>query len=271
MPGTADRQRDRIISWQYHLWRIRDLYQDMPDLLLRLDPYRTKPWYFDAMLGTSKGPRPWIARWVQEQSLMDRILYSLGPVPGISLPQSMFHDPAFFVDSDWQPIGSCDYLHLNQLVKFRDRVIHMPCLLPLELYDRTCYSIICETGFANDVHMITEKTAKVLIGRRGFVVFAGAGYLRYLREQGFETFHGIIDESYDQEPDDLVRWQTAFEQVKRLCYMDQQWVLQRMRPILEHNFKQVMAHDLMHSPLRSIIDLILHHDSLDSTDKIHDH
>jgi len=256
MAGTALDRQDRIIPWQYHLWRIRDLYEEMPDLLLRLDPYRVKPWYFDAMLGTSKGPRPLIAQWIQEHGLQDRILYSLGPSPGQPLQQPMLHDTAFFVDKDWQAVDYCDYLHLNQHVRYRNRVIQMPCLMPLELYDRTSYSIVSETGFANDVHMITEKTAKVLIGRRLFVMFAGAGFLRYLRQQGFQTFDGIIDESYDNEQHDVRRWQLAFDQVRRLCEMDQDQVLQRAKPILEHNYSQVMARDLTLEPRHQIQALI---------------
>jgi hypothetical protein len=256
IPGTVDERQQWIIPWQYHIWRIRDLYESMPDLLLRLDPYRCKPWYFDAMLGTIKGPRPLVAQWIQEQKLEDRILYSLGPRPGQPLPSPMLHDPAFFTDADWQPAAGCDYLHLNQLVQYRGSFIHIPCLMPLELYERSCYSIISETGFANHVHMVTEKTAKALIGRRLFVMFAGAGFLAHLRQQGFQTFDGIIDESYDEIIDDETRWRAAFSQVVRLCNMDQRKVLDTVKPILDHNFLQVMNRDLDQQPITQIINLV---------------
>lgn len=257
MAGIADAHRDRIIPWQYHLWRIRDLYEsDLPHLVPRLDPYRPKPFYFDAMLGTEKGPRSLVHAWIQQADLQHKIMASLGPIPGQTMTSSMLHNPAFFVDPDWQPLDYCDYLHLNQHVKVEGRTVQMPCLMPLTLYSETAYSIICETGFANHTHMITEKTAKAMIARRLFVMFAGAGFLRYMREQGFRTFEGIIDESYDTVEDDHERWQRAFDQVKRLCELDQAWVLERSKPVLEHNYLQVMTRDLTQAPVQKINQLI---------------
>jgi hypothetical protein len=257
LAGTSDPHRDRIIPWQYHLWRIADLYHtDLPDYLPRLDPYSVKPFDFDAMLGTQKGPRPLVYRWIQDEGLQHRILASLGPKPGAPMPISMMEDDSFFRDPEWQPVDYCDYLHLNQHVIVGTRTVQMPCLMPMGLYNRTAYSIISETGHANHTHMITEKTAKALIGRRLFVMFAGAGFLRYLREQGFRTFEGIIDESYDTVQDDLERWRLAFEQVKSLCARDQQEVLQQARFIVEHNYLHVMGQDLSCIPFHHIQRLI---------------
>jgi hypothetical protein len=260
MPGTSDVNRDRVIPWQYHVWRIKDLYEELPHLLLRLDPYRAKTWYFDAMLGMSKGPRPLVAGWIHEHGLQDRVRHSLGPPVGESLSISMFDDRNFFLDPEWQPVDYCDYRQLNQHVKIQDKIVQMPCLMPLDLYNHTAYSIICETGFLNDIHMITEKTAKAVIGRRLFVMFAGRGFLRYVREQGFRTFDGIIDESYDLEPDAETRWRLAFEQVRYLCGQDQTQILERARPIVEHNYARVMSKDLSLETLDKIQQLISQYD-----------
>ena len=57
------------------------------------------------------------------------------------------------------------------------------------------------------------------------------------------TFWDVIDESYDNEINDAKRYNMAFEQVKRLCAMDQEEVYDTIRPVLEHNYKHIMSTD----------------------------
>ena len=71
-------------------------------------------------------------------------------------------------------------------------------------------------------------------------MFAGRGYLANLRKLGFKTFHGIIDESYDDEFDAIKRWDRAWEQMCWLADQPQEQVLEQIRPIVEHNFTVMM-------------------------------
>jgi hypothetical protein len=87
-------------------------------------------------------------------------------------------------------------------------------LVPWEIYNRTWFSVVCETLGKDRVFLSAEKTAKCFQARRLFVVFAIQGFLQQYRDWGFETFGDVIDESYDAEPDDVVRWSQAFEQVQ---------------------------------------------------------
>ena len=43
--------------------------------------------------------------------------------------------------------------------------------------------------------------------------------------------------------DDIKRWQKAFDQVKYLCSQPQQEILQRIKPILEHNYNLFVNKD----------------------------
>lgn len=238
MAGTVDEYSDRIIPWQYHIWRIVELYKNFPDALTELSPYAPKPGYFDAMLGTWKPHRAFVAEQIVANDLVDKITYALGPMPDQALSVPMHQGSEFIWDPEFEPLSDMDYLKLNQHVKYRGMVVQMPCILPKELFNHTTYSIICETGFENGTHMLSEKTAKALLGRRLFVMFSGAGMLKFIRSQGFRTFDGIIDESYDGILDNQQRWAAAFEQVKRLCEMDQQQVLDQVQSICDHNFKR---------------------------------
>lgn len=66
-------------------------------------------------------------------------------------------------------------------------------------YNESCCSIVSES--ANNEIFLTEKIWKPIIAEQLFVVHGGAGYLKKLKEMGFKTFAGIIDESYDDETD----------------------------------------------------------------------
>jgi hypothetical protein len=94
------------------------------------------------------------------------------------------------------------------------------------------------------------------MAERLFIMLGGQYYLRNLRELGFKTFDGIIDESYDLETDNKRRWAMAIEQMKYLFNQPQAEILTKVRPIAEHN-KRIMLEtnweDNMRNNLRKII------------------
>jgi hypothetical protein len=113
----------------------------------------------------------------------------------------------------------------------------------MNVYNQTAYSVVAETCWQNDFAFFTEKTVKPIIAKRLFVVFAGREYLANLRRLGFKTFSDIIDESYDDELDDLVRWAKAWQQVKWLSEQPQEAILEQIRPVVEHNARVMLTTD----------------------------
>jgi hypothetical protein len=71
----------------------------------------------------------------------------------------------------------------------------------------------------------------------------GAGLLRNLKSLGFRTFHGdIIDESYDDEPNDAKRYSMAWQQIYKLYYTeDPRSVYAHFQDVLEHNHQLMMS------------------------------
>jgi hypothetical protein len=72
-----------------------------------------------------------------------------------------------------------------------------------------------------------------------FVLVAPAGSLEYLREYGFKTFDGILDESYDKETDDIRRLEMVARLLKdldNLSIQERQHIHNKCLPIVEHNF-----------------------------------
>jgi hypothetical protein len=75
------------------------------------------------------------------------------------------------------------------------------------------------------------------------VAFTGYRFLHNLRQLGFQTFDGIIDESYDQIKNDADRYTAAFEQVRYLCATPQSQILPKIRSIVDHNHDLIMNRD----------------------------
>lgn len=107
-------------------------------------------------------------------------------------------------------------------------------IIPWKIYDQTKYSVVCESNYERGF-FATEKTGKPLIAKRLFIVFAPPNFLQNLQDLGFKTFHGIIDESYDQEVDIVKRFEMAFEQINWLSSQDYFKIQQQAASVFEHN------------------------------------
>jgi hypothetical protein len=73
-----------------------------------------------------------------------------------------------------------------------------------------------------------------------FVLVAPAGSLEYLRSYGFQTFSGVIDESYDQETDDVQRLEKVAKLLKDiddLSAHEKNQLHRHMLPQVEHNYQ----------------------------------
>ena len=114
-------------------------------------------------------------------------------------------------------------------------------IAPWEIYNRCYYSILLETLCIGDCFLMAEKIGKCLYARRLFVHFGTAHWLKKLRSFGFQTFDSVLDESYDDIEDDVKRWQAAFEQVKWLSNQNHTELLQKVKPILDHNHARLYA------------------------------
>lgn len=88
-----------------------------------------------------------------------------------------------------------------------------------EPYLRTYVSIVSETLFFNtsDIMFFSEKIAKPIFNYHPFILVGAAGSLRVLRDLGFRTFDGFIDESYDEIEDDGFRMRAILDEVERLA------------------------------------------------------
>ena len=101
-------------------------------------------------------------------------------------------------------------------------------------YNHSAYNIVSETQIDEEI-FITEKIWKPVIAKQIFVVHAKPFYLKDLRELGFKTFDGIIDESYDSETDPRRR----IDKIVKLC----QWLKQQDWRVLYAKTDNIRKHN----------------------------
>jgi len=114
-------------------------------------------------------------------------------------------------------------------------------------YDSTYFSIVAETLVDKEFDMfVTEKTFKPMAFYHPFVIVAQQGHLQSLRNNGFETFGNLFDESYDDIEDWTQRLIAVINTVKNFDPVPHdQLTLQK----LEHNHNRFYDQSLVETRL----------------------
>jgi hypothetical protein len=235
-----------IILWNQHIEFLVDPYRKtLSHKLNELTHTTSKPMYFDALLGNRRAHRDFVYDTIQSQNLQEQILTTYMNQKYIGIGDLLIDDnfkTYFEWESDIEHLGSA-VTRPSDRVQYQGLTFALYNILPIQVYNRTAYSIVAETGLDNRYSFFTEKIAKPIMARRLFVMFSGHKFLQNLRNLGFQTFDNIIDESYDLMYNDNDRWSAAFEQVQRLCKMDQSEVFAKIAPAVEHNYSLLMNTD----------------------------
>jgi hypothetical protein len=224
------------VIWHHWLEDAVSVYKHptMQNHINTLVPVDTKSQLFDVLLGGERPYRTLLHDWIEEDPILSpqTIMTYYG---GKTTRPSEILEPGMIVPT---PIT-----HFGIPCKFYDIVTRTGLIPPVSVYQQTAYSVVTETNAQHNYVFFTEKIARAIVCRRLFIVLSSYRYLHYLRESGFRTFGHIINESYDLEVDDVRRWRMAFEQMQQLAKMDQQWVLEQIQPVVEHNLQVLMHTD----------------------------
>jgi len=225
---------------QYQNWfdTSRYFYRDhLPEILHRFTS-GPKPHTFDMLLGRKKPHRDYVYQQALNMPDADRILRYFND------ERPVLDDDAVHWTTEWRGMRSNGPLTWTvDRVDYYGHNMSISQIIPIEVYNQSAFTVIAETNWDNYYSFFTEKTAKPIIAQRLFVMVAGAGYLRALRSLGFQTFSDIIDESYDTIENHQERWQAVCDTIKWICQQDQEELLARARPIVEHNFNVMMTRE----------------------------
>jgi len=200
-------------------------------LLTQLETRYDKPYKFDALLGQEKIHRD----YVFNKCKFDK---------NFIVTYFKTHDNlASGIWPDWaNPSKKPNQLNADHC-DIDGEMGRFSAVIPVDIYNQSYYSIICETTFFNEYSFYTEKTAKPILALRPFVAFNGQHWLKNFRSLGFMTFGEVIDESYDDIADYKQRWDAAWQQVELLCTLDPKMVLTKLDAVLKHNRQHFLSID----------------------------
>jgi hypothetical protein len=204
-----------------------------PSTLYSLNPYQSKPLMFDALLGRKKRHRDQAHNFIQTHQLDQQ-----GIVTYFDSHETNFaaNDTRQWLWESEGLEGQDNVEWTVDMVKYYGHTMSLSQVIPISVYNQTAYSLVCETNVDNDYIFYTEKTVKPILARRLFITLSHRYALAGLRDLGFRTFDGIIDERYDSIVNPVERHTAALEQLRWLCLQDQHKILEQARPIVEHNF-----------------------------------
>jgi hypothetical protein len=112
-----------------------------------------------------------------------------------------------------------------------------------ELYQSILIDVVGETFVQGTTFFPSEKTTRPMLLKKPFVTFASQDHMAYLRQMGFQTFHGFWDEDYDgfEGRDRLIRLYQVIGDVANRPMNELVDMYKEMQPILDHNYNLLMS------------------------------
>lgn len=239
-PGFFNQVDDPDRYLQFQFW-INELYWTYNTPELRNEhtyftPYKAKSKSFDILLGSRKFHRDCL----YNNLILNPEITKKNFVSYYKSMDSTGWDN-YYVDKKIISEIDDENFHTGTTVKYQvdsdtSVFVRLSFILPRDIYNQTNFTLIPETNFDNEFSFFTEKTAKPILARRMFIALSGYKFLENLRREGFRTFDGIIDESYDLEPNHEIRWNMVYDQIKKISLADPEEILEKVRPIVDHNY-----------------------------------
>jgi hypothetical protein len=215
----------------YFLYSTVAFYRTHPEVLAQLDNKPTLR--YDVLLGRRKphrnrifdkfDPTHNVVRYFPDEFDQDILQYNSEQFEWPDLLPKQ-HEPVMLTAQEVRVLGT---------------IVSLSQIIPTDIYNRTCYSMVAETMVDNRYSFFTEKIVKPMLAKRLFVVAAGQHYLRNLRKLGFQTFDGIVDETYDSIEDVNTRIDAACDAANSLVHVDKELLVE----ITEHNYQHLMSTD----------------------------
>lgn len=239
-------QQAKVLFHRYFFWSTTDFYHQYPELLQGLGT-PPKPKYFDALLGRQKPHRDLVYNSIDLESNI---------VSYFKNDSDLRNNHNFVWPSEVLARPQHEVCWTGDEVVVNGTIVSLSQILPVDIYQKTAYSLITETQNENEFSFFTEKIIKPMMAKRLFVVVSGQYYLRNLKKLGFKTFENVIDESYDNEPDPGRRAHLVLEQVNRLQGLDQVKVSQEISSTVEHNYRVIMQTKWLDSMIQDLKEIL---------------
>lgn len=202
----------------------------------RADPLKIKT--YNCLQKRLRPHRIWVYKYLYDNGLLDQGLVSMNRFEGLSTEfegQLILNEEVARLN---EPLPLILYGHNNN--EHGDRY-YIDRIVPQVHYD-SWVSVISEASIGDSelTLFLSEKAFKPIACSHPFIFMGNRHSLAKIREMGYKTFSGFIDESYDELP----TWQrmaAVIDAVKKISAIDNKvaWY-EEMRPILEHNKRVLM-------------------------------
>lgn len=274
-------QHAKYVYWPAWGYEIKQFIVDTcPDWLANYDPYAERPKTFDVLLGRYRLDRSWAYRYLHSDPQVNNkhiIAYQAHNAVGNSWyehsnPENVNYVEEISTVSDSTKNFTVHDPELTQMIKNTtqkithsvDRVevngrttVPLSCIPDRGIYSKTAYSTVFET-YSSDmiqqkIYFFTEKVFKPIMLRRMFLLNAtGPDSLNNLKQLGFLTFDGIVDETYDKLNSESLekesirrtgrrRLKLMIKEMKKLECIPQREIFKEIEPIVEHNYQHLMS------------------------------
>lgn len=210
-----------------------DFYRAQPGILESLQPADNSK--FDVLLGRRRPHRDIVYNTLDRKKHVVTYFPSYTDSDIKQYNDGQFRWPSILP----QPDESVDMT--AHAVTVNGTVVSLSQIIPAEIYNQTRYTLVAETSTENGFSFYTEKIVKPIIAKRMFVVASGQHYLRNLKNLGFKTFSGIIDESYDDIADHDQRILAVCRLVEHISTLDPDLLQSVIDPIVKHNYQHMMS------------------------------
>jgi len=117
-----------------------------------------------------------------------------------------------------------------------------PININVEAHNKCYFNVVTESFYGEKPQktmFFSEKIFKPIICLQPFILVGQQYGLKALKQMGYKTFNGYIDESYDEISHPTDRLNAIIKEVEKICEMSHEELsnmLVEMYPILLHNF-----------------------------------
>jgi hypothetical protein len=190
-----------------------------------------KPYHFYAPVGQKRYPRDTIVDLLQQSSYSNYILR----YQGVDLGQTDYERLAIESTRDGQKFD-----HWRGLPGFEKHYVTLSEMIPLKTMNQARLTVPVETQITY-LHSFfyTEKSIKCLITGAPFVCYSNQYHMKNLRSLGFETYHSLWDESYDNIQDHDQRAQAIMDLLELLRNFDWEAAKPEFLRIKHHNMYNI--------------------------------
>ena len=208
-----------------------------------------KPYKFLFLNGRMRPHRKYLLENFQIHGLLDQAIWTiLDHRDSASRNLQLWHNgvdlmrevrPVKYLDPYYEVEQYQQYINQTTEDRFKKHTLFNDTwgeiYLKAEPYEDTYFSVVTETVYDYPYSFRTEKIWKPIAIGHPWIAVSGYGYYRDLRNLGFRTFNGIIDESFDLVVDDQSRLNRIVKIVNELCQQDLASFLKECYNVCKYN------------------------------------